>query len=100
MNWLKQLLNRGLDGLKKDIVREIDRAVAKIESGETQTLAVGYLQDKIAGLVAKARLPQPLGGILVAMLMSFDWVRLSDLPAERVVLELKRLRSRVEGARL
>ena len=100
MNWLKKLLNQGLDSFKQDVVREIDRAMGKLNSGETVGQVVPELQRAVAGLVAKAKLPPPLGTILVSLLLVVDWSGLLAKPAGDVVAELARLRAKVLGARL
>ena len=107
MSWLSGITdrlkggaNRALDGFKKDILREIDRAVGKLESGQTTADVVDALHSAISELIAKARLPLPLGPILVSILLMVDWSGLSTSPAVGVLHTLKRLRKDVEGARL
>lgn len=100
MNWLKKILNGALNGFKSDLYREIDRAIWKLENGETTAMAVDALHSKIADLLAKARLPLPLGAILASILMMVDWGELGRKPAADAVAELGRIRKRIEGARL
>lgn len=99
MNWLKRFLNNKLDRFKSDINREIDRAISKLESGESQTLVVNELQSKIATIVSKVKLPQPLGTILIGLLLVFDWSELTSKPTQYVIEKLKKLKEELKGKR-
>lgn len=100
MNWLKKLLNGALNGFKSDLYREIGRAQDKLRDGRSTQVVVDALHSAIADLLAKARLPLPLGAILASILMMVDWDSLAATPSEDAIKELERLRKRIEGARL
>ena len=100
MNWLKRLLNGAIGSFKSDVNREIDRAIGKLQNGETVSMVVDALHATIADLLAKAKLPVPLGAILASVLMMADWGNLTKMPVEQAIVELQRLRKQVEGARL
>jgi hypothetical protein len=99
MNWLKNLLNNQLNRFKSDINREIDRAISKLESGESQTLVVNELQSKVSTIVSKVKLPQPLGAILIGLLLVFDWSELTSKPTQYVIEKLKELKEEIKGKR-
>ena len=100
MNWLKKLLNGALNTFKDDVSREIDRAIGKLQSGQTVGEAVDALHNAVAALLAKSKLPPPTGAILASLLMMVDWQGLSKKSADQAIVELNRLKNRIAGARL
>lgn len=97
MNWLKDLLTKRA---KAPILRELDRAIKKIEAGQTPKLAVPYLRAQLLKAL-RGHLPAGLGEWLLDMVLAgMDWDGLLSKPAADVADELKRLRKKVEGARL
>lgn len=100
MNWLKKLLSGPINAFKADVLREIDRAERKLQSGETAEAVIKALQQAVAEALAKTRLPVPLGAVLASMLLLVDWGGLAKMPTEKALTELHRLRKQVEGARL
>lgn len=101
MNWLKALINERLLAPVRDaICREIDRAIGKLNSGQTASELAGPLQSRIADLIATARLPMPFGPMITAIVMSFDWSGLAAKPSADAVKTLTLLRRQIEGARL
>ena len=78
MNWLKKLLNGVLNSFKDDVNREIDRAIGDLRSGKAVNFVVNTLHQQLAAILAKAKLPVPLGAILASMLMMV--VKLTFVP--------------------
>jgi hypothetical protein len=97
---IEKIGNRLLDGFKKDVVREIDRAIGKIESGDSVAIVINLLHAKLSTLVSRIPLPPPLGPILTSVLLMAPWDRLLVAPSELAINGLHELRSQVEGARL
>lgn len=97
MNWLKTLLTKRA---KAPVLRELDRAIGKLESGQT----VAEVVPALRGALTKALsvwLPAGIGPWLLDLVLAgLDWDGLLAKPAADVLAELKRLRVRVEGARL
>ena len=100
MNWLKKLLNGALNTFKDDVSREIDRAIGKLQSGQTVGEAVDALHNAVASLLAKSKLPPPTGAILASLLMMVDWQGLAKKSTDQAIAELNRLKNRIAGARL
>lgn len=97
MNWLKNLLTKRT---KAPVLRELDRAIGKLESGQTVAEVVPALRAALTKVLA-GWLPAGIGPWLLDLVLAgMDWDRLLDKPAFAVVLTLKALRLRVEGARL
>lgn len=84
---LQRVADKALVGVKRDITREIDRAIGKLESGESGAQVVQQLHSKLADVLSTAALPFPLGPVLGSILMMAPWDRLLSTPT-------------VEGARL
>ena len=97
---IEKLGNRLLDGFKKDVIREIDRAIGKIESGDSAAIVINLLHTKLSALVSRIPLPPPLGPILTGILLLAPWDRLLVAPSDIAINGLRDLRSQVEGARL
>jgi hypothetical protein len=97
---LQRVADQALVGIKRDIIREIDRAVGKLQSGESGAMVVQQLHSTLADILSSAALPFPLGPVLASILMMAPWDRLVTTPSALVVGELGRLRKQVEGARL
>lgn len=100
MNWLKNILNGALNSFKRDVTRELDRAIGKLQSGQTTVQVVAQLHEAVADLLAKTRLPLPLGALLASLLMMVDWSALASKPSASAIAELERLKKQVQGARL
>lgn len=100
MNWLKKLLSGPFAVTKTAVLREIDRAIGKLESGATVAVVVEELRERLTQILATAKLP-PAGAILLNIVLAqVNWpALLGKLPADALA-ELKRMRTRVEGARL
>jgi hypothetical protein len=97
MNWLKALLTKRV---KAPVLRELDRAIGKLESGATVAEVVPVLRGGLLK-VLRGHLPAGLGEWLLDLVLAgLDWDGLLKQPAVAVVLILKSLRVRVEGARL
>lgn len=100
MDWLKKLLLGPFNVTKAAALREIDRAIKKLESGETVAVVVEELRERLTQLLATAKLPAGGAILLNILLAQVHWqALLGKLPADALA-ELKRLRSRTEGARL
>jgi hypothetical protein len=100
MNWLKNLLNGTFNTTKANALREIDRAIEKLEGGATVAVVVEQLRERLTQLLATAKLPVGGAILLNIVLAQVNWpALLGKLPADALA-ELKRLRLRVEGARL
>ena len=101
MRNLKRWLNAQLVApTVKAVVRELDRAVDKLQNGSTASEVVLALRTEIAKIAAKTRLPGPLGTALLGMLLVAPWGDLAGRPTEDAILALRRLRRDVEGIRL
>lgn len=101
MNWLKRLLNDALlKRVKSDLLREIDRAIGKLETGQTAADVIPILKRELLRVLT-GKLPAGAGAFLLdILLMSVDWVGFVSLPVSVVLDNLLRIRKRVEGARL
>lgn len=98
--WLKVLLNGALNVAKADVVREIDRALRKIENGETAAVVASELRQRLSALLAKAKLGGEGGKFLLDMVLAqVDWVGLLGKPAAEITKALEALKTRVQGAR-
>lgn len=100
LNWLKKLLTPELERAKQDVIREIDRAIGKIDSGDSPKVVAELLRNELSRILAKAKLPDVGGVLLNIVLARMDWDGLLAKPSGDIRLELARLRDRVKGARL
>lgn len=101
MRNLKRWLNAKLIAPTVEaVVRELDRAIEKLEQGSTVSEVVLALRSEIVKIAAKTRLPGPLGTAVMGMLLVAPWGDLAGRPTEDAVKTLKRLRRDVEGTRL
>lgn len=100
MNWLKNLLTPILERTKADVLREIDRAIGKIDSGDSPKVIAEQLRNTLTRLLATAKLP-PAGAVLLTIaLASMDWPGLIAKPSADIRAELVRLREKIKGVRL
>lgn len=100
MNWLKKLLQRPLDNFKREADKAVLAAIAWVRSGGPKKRIVQELKEDLADLIAKAKLPSPIGPILVMIAMNQDWEAMLDKPEGDLVAELERMRTKIAGARL
>jgi hypothetical protein len=97
MNWLKKLLEKRA---KAPILRELDRAISKLESGQTTREVVVPLRRELLNAL-RGKLPEGIGQILLDLVLAgMDWEGMIARPADEVVVVLRTLRRQVEGARL
>jgi hypothetical protein len=97
MNWLKKLLT---DRAKAPLLRELDRAIAKLKSGQSVREVVVPLRRGLLDAL-RGKLPEGIGQLLLDIVLAgTDWEGLVTRPAHVVEEVLVRLRTRVEGARL
>ena len=101
LNWLKNLFNPALNRAKADALREIDRAQAKIDNGQTIASIVSDLRSALSGVMARYKLGGAVGQMLLDMVLAqVDWAGLANKSGADVTRELARIRKQVEGARL
>lgn len=99
-NWLKNLLAGPLNTAKAAVLREFDRAITKLQNGETVAVVIEELRTRVTQILATAKLPAGGAILLNIVLAQVNWpALLGKLPADALA-ELRRTRSRVEGARL
>ena len=97
MNWLKKLLT---DRAKAPVLRELDRAISKLQSGQTVREVVVPLRRALLDAL-RGKLPEGIGQLLLDIVLAgMDWEGMPSKPAHEVEAVLVRLRKQVEGARL
>ena len=103
---LKQDLN--LNRLKGDatkrakapVLREIDRAIGKLENGADASEVILGLRQSLLAVFSKA-LPPIIGPLLLDLVLAkVNWDELETMAAEHIVIEIKRIRTQVERVRL
>jgi hypothetical protein len=101
MNWLKDLINKTyLARAKAPLLREIDRAVAKLRSGETAATVVPALELGFSRALA-GWLPSAVAMLLLPLVLgNVDWLGLVTMTTNELASFLSGLRTKVEGARL
>lgn len=100
LNWLKGLLNKKLDRAKSAVTRELQRALNKIDSGETAGVVASQLRQNLSQLLAKEKLGGEGGKFLLDMVLAqADWVGLMGKAASEIRKFIVTLKTRVEGAR-
>lgn len=97
MNWLKDLLTKRA---KAPVLRELDRAIGKADSGQTATVVVPQLKKGLLD-VLRGKLPDGIGQLLLDIVLAgVNWDELAKKPSADLADFLRGLRKRVEGARL
>lgn len=97
MNWLKKLLT---DRAKAPVLRELDRAISKLQSGQSVRDVVVPLRSGLLSAL-RGKLPGGIGELLLDLVLAgVDWEGMTSRPAHVVEEVLVRLRKRAEGARL
>ena len=100
MNWLKKLFAPTFEAVKADALREIDRAIGKLQDGSAASTVVRDLRNVLTHAIGAAHLPG-IASVLVDLLLSqVDWVGMAGKPSSEVIAELQRIRLKVDGARL
>ena len=101
LNWLKTLFTPTLERVKADVIREIDRALEKIRSGQNAREVSTQLRLTLSQLFAKTKLGSGAGGYLLDIVLAqVNWEAFVRGPLENIAPELEKLRDRVKGARL
>ena len=100
MNFWDRLKRDSTKRAKAPILRELDRAIGKLLSGESSDLVVENLRQALLSSLA-GKLPPIIGPLLLdVVLAQVDWDALTLSGTDRAVAELQRIKKQVEGARL
>ena len=100
MNFWNRLKLDATKRAKAPILRELDRTIGKIESGEHPEYLIESLRKSLLSSLA-GKLPPVIGPLLLDIVLAqVNWDALVGQGAERVIIDLQRIKKQVEGARL
>ena len=100
MNFWDKLKRDASKRAKAPVLRELDRAIGKLENGESSEFVVENLRETLLKWLSKS-LPPIIGPLLLNIVLAqVDWDALTVGGTDRAVKELQRIRLQVEGARL
>ena len=94
------LLDLLLKRAKAPVLREIDRAIGKLQNGKTVAEVATELQKGLMNALS-GWMPKGVGGVLLGLLLAdVDWTGVLKMPSDKFATWLRTMRTRVEGARL
>lgn len=94
------LLDLLLKRAKAPVLREIDRAIGKLQNGQTTAEVAPELQKRIMDALS-GWMPKGVGRVLLPLLLAdVNWAEVLQMPSLKFAEWLKGKRKEVEGARL
>jgi hypothetical protein len=100
MNFWDSLKDQATKRAKAPVLRELDRAIGKAETGQTAAAIVPQLKSALLTAL-RGKLPDGIGEMLLDIVLAgVNWDDLAKKPSADLGEFLRGLRKRVEGARL